>query len=227
MKELLGLAILSLCVTAPWNSALAQSSPAAPTALPARVVAVGIPGVAAVSPVGAFHAGGPIRDKPEFAAFTQPGRILDPNRVLVTSTSNFGAPLALTGAPEGSVLSLDPDGATLAVPAAFAAVGDQAIALNGRVQLFTAQSPAFLNSVTLRAPPRHRDQLSATRWGSRSITPLVACGLPALQAERAARGWTRLSIRAACLWPGHRANCSAGFSRGILPIDRSKLSLAG
>ena len=80
-----------------------------------------------------------------------PDRILDPNRVLVTSTSNFGAPLALTGAPEGSVLSLDPDGATLAVPAAFAAVGDQAIALNGRVQLFTAQSPAFLNSVTTPA----------------------------------------------------------------------------
>jgi len=148
MRTSVGLAILSLCATAPCNLAFAQSSSSTPPALTARVVAVGIPGVAAVSPVGKFHAGGPIRDKPEFAAFTQPGRILDPNRVLVTSASNFGAPLALTSAPEGSVLSIDPDGATLAVPATFAAAGDQAIALNGRVQLFTAQSPAFLNSVT-------------------------------------------------------------------------------
>jgi Di-haem oxidoreductase, putative peroxidase len=148
MRKPVHLAILSLCVGAPWNAAFAQSLSSSPPALTARVVAVGIPGVAAVAPVGRFHAGGPIHDKPEFAAFTQPGRILDPNRVLVTSTSNFGAPLALTSSPEGSVLSIDPNGGTLAVPATFAAAGNQAIALSGRVQLFTAQSPAFLNSVT-------------------------------------------------------------------------------
>jgi len=148
MKKLLGLVVLSLYAIDPWRLAFAQSPPSVPPALTARVVAVGIPGVAAVSPVGAFHPGGPIRDKPEFAAFTQAGRILDPNRVLVTSTSNFGAPLALAGAPEGSVLSIEPEGAAFSVPAAFAATGGQAIALNGRVQLFTAQSPAFLNSVT-------------------------------------------------------------------------------
>jgi hypothetical protein len=66
MKKQVGLAILSLSVTAPWSLGLAQSPPAALTALTARVVAVGIPSVAAVSPVGAFHAGGPIRDKPAF-----------------------------------------------------------------------------------------------------------------------------------------------------------------
>src|SRR4051812_49188106 len=116
MKKPVGLAILLLYVTAPWNLALAQSAPAAPPALTARVVAVGIPGVAAVSPVGAFHPGGPIRDKPEFAAFTQPGRILDPNRVLVTSTSNFGAPLAVAGAPGGGGFPSTPGGGPLWEP---------------------------------------------------------------------------------------------------------------
>jgi CxxC motif-containing protein (DUF1111 family) len=97
--------------------------------------------------VGTFHKGGPIRDKPEFAAFTQPGQILDPKRILVTSHSNFGAPLAQLDAAEGAVLSLDPDGPTLVIPKQFATGGQQDRALEGRVQLFTAQSPAFLNSI--------------------------------------------------------------------------------
>ena len=42
--------------------------------LTGRVIAVGIPGVGAISPVGAFLAGGPIHDNPDFAAYTQPGR---------------------------------------------------------------------------------------------------------------------------------------------------------
>jgi CxxC motif-containing protein (DUF1111 family) len=115
--------------------------------LTAKVLAVGIPGASAVAPVGTFHKGGPIRDKPEFAAFTQPGQILDPKRILVTSHSNFGAPLAQADAAEGAVLSLDPDGPTLVIPKQFATGGRQDRALDGRVQLFTAQSPAFLNSV--------------------------------------------------------------------------------
>ena len=94
------------------------------------MIAVGIPGAAAVAPVGTFHPGGPIRDKPEFAAFTEPGRILDPRRVLVTSTSNFGAMRANPGDPEGSVLSIDPDGEMLVVPTGFAAAGNQATAKN-------------------------------------------------------------------------------------------------
>lgn len=112
-----------------------------------RIVAVGIPGASAVAPVGTFHKGGPIFDKPEFAAFTQPGQILDPKRILVTSNSNFGAPLAQPDAAEGAVLSLDPSGPTLVIPRQFAADGKQARALGGRVQLFTAQSANFLNSI--------------------------------------------------------------------------------
>lgn len=44
--------------------------------LRARVVAIGIPGVSAVAPVGTFLPGGPIHDNPAFAAFALPGHIL-------------------------------------------------------------------------------------------------------------------------------------------------------
>src|ERR1043166_1772773 len=153
--------IVSLCFLAPLASSGAAPSPHSPDlpffkrvqaretapALIARVIAVGIRGAGAVAPVGFFHPGGPIHDKPEFAAFTKPGQVLDAKRVLVASHSNYGAPRAQADAAEGSVLSIDPEGATIVIPAGFAAAGNQAIVLNGRLQLFTAQSPAFLNSV--------------------------------------------------------------------------------
>jgi mono/diheme cytochrome c family protein len=143
-RRLPGLLFLSVAM---HSTAFAQT-PDQPTGqLTARVLAVGIPGAGAVAAVGTFHKGGPIHDKPELAAFTQPGQILDPKRILLTSNSNFGAPLAQSDAAEGAVLSLDPDGPIIVVPKQFAADGNQARALNGRVQLFTAQSPAFLNSV--------------------------------------------------------------------------------
>jgi hypothetical protein len=125
-----------------------QRQAVTPSVLSARVVAVGIPGAGAVSPVGTFHPGGPIHDNPRFAAFTSPGEVLDPARVLVASSSNFGAPLARTDQPAGAILSLDPRGPdVLRVPATFAAGGDQATAIQGRAQLFTAQSPGFLNGI--------------------------------------------------------------------------------
>src|SRR5215472_18292286 len=113
-----------------------------------RVVALGIPGAAAISAVGTFLPGGPIHDNPALAAFTMPGRVLDPVRILVGSTSNFGAPVAHSSQLPGSFLSIDsrfPD--TLAIPPDFAAAGDQASALFGRVQMYSAQSPAFRNGV--------------------------------------------------------------------------------
>src|SRR5262249_30301029 len=75
-----------------------------PTTLTGRVVAVGIPGAGAISPVGTFHRGGPIHDWPQFAAFTEPGEMLDPTRILIASTSNFGAPLARTDQAPGAIL---------------------------------------------------------------------------------------------------------------------------
>src|SRR5262249_24208842 len=105
----------------------------------ARIVAIGIPGVSAISPVGSFLPGGPIHDNPAFAAFTQPGRILDPARILVGSRSNFGAPLANPDGREGSFLSIDPRFAeTLVIPPGFAAAGGQASTLGGRVQMFSS-----------------------------------------------------------------------------------------
>jgi hypothetical protein len=83
---------------------------AADATLNGRIVAVGIPGISAISPVGTFLPGGPIHDKPAFAAYTQPGSILDPVRILVGSNSNFGEPVAAAGQSQGSFLSIDPRG---------------------------------------------------------------------------------------------------------------------
>jgi len=114
-----------------------------------RIVAVGIPGASAISAVGTFLSGGPIHDNPEFAAYTQPGKVLDPVRILVGSTSNFGAPVANPDQHEGSFLSIDPTGTeVLVIPANFAAADGQASVLGGRVQLYCAQSPAFLNGIS-------------------------------------------------------------------------------
>lgn len=123
----------------------APTRPASSSALTARIIAVGIPGAGAVAPVGTFHTGGPMRDKPDFAAYTQAGRVLDPVRILVTSTANFGAPRARNDQPEGTALSIDPRGTSpLVVPNTFAVAGGQASTLDGKVQVFTAQNPAFL-----------------------------------------------------------------------------------
>ena len=99
---------MSLLGTSARHLANAQeTTTVAPSALMGRVVAVEIPGAGALSPVGTFHAGGPIHDKANFAAFTRPGAVLDPTRLLVASTSNFGASLAQPNMPPGAILSLD------------------------------------------------------------------------------------------------------------------------
>ena len=124
-------------------------------ALSGRLVAVGIPGISAIAPVGKFLAGGPIPAK--FAAYTQPGKILDPKRILVGSASNFGEPLSDPNQLPGSILSIDPSGGgVLEIPPDFAAVGGQASALGGFVQMYSAQNPAFLNSINNPAAPTGR-----------------------------------------------------------------------
>ena len=114
--------------------------------LDGRLIAVGIPGASAIAPVGTFLSGGPI--PAHFAAYTQPGKVLDPKRILVASSSNFGEPLADRGSRPGSFLSIDPTGASvLIVSQDFATAGGQVSTLGGMVQMFSAQSPAFLNSI--------------------------------------------------------------------------------
>jgi hypothetical protein len=115
--------------------------------LTARVVATGIPGVGAVAQIGAYLVGGPIRDRAAFAAFTDAGLILEADRIFVASASNFGAIPANATHAEGAILSIDPRGTgTLAVPTTFATADGQASALDGGVQLYTAQSANFTNA---------------------------------------------------------------------------------
>jgi hypothetical protein len=132
-----------------WRVSWAQPIPSTN----AHVVAVNIPGASAISQVGTFldaldrgACANPIPSK--FPAFTQPGAVLDPGRILVGSQSNFGAPPAVGVGAEGSFLSIDPNGPnTLDVPQNFAQSGGQASALGGAVQMFSANSPFWLNGV--------------------------------------------------------------------------------
>jgi hypothetical protein len=118
----------------------------------ARVVAVRIPGASALAQVGTFlnvpppgACANPIPSK--FPSYIQSGAVLDPNRILVGSTSNFGAPRAIGVGRQGSFLSIDPTGSKiLSVPSDFASNGIQASALGGAVQMFSANSPHWVNS---------------------------------------------------------------------------------
>jgi hypothetical protein len=119
----------------------------------ARVIAVNIPGASAISQVGTFlnnpvppACAHPIPTL--FPSYIQPGAVLDPNRILVGSRSNFGAPLAIGVGGEGSFLSIDPSGPdVLSVPRDFAQSGDQASTLGGAVQMFSANSRHWYNGV--------------------------------------------------------------------------------
>jgi hypothetical protein len=119
----------------------------------ARVVAVGIPGASALAQVGTFRnvappnaCANPIPTK--FPSYILAGAVLDPKRILIGSSSNFGAPLAIGAGQEGAFLSIDPSGShVLRVPPDFAQSGDQASALGGAVQMFSANSPHWYNGV--------------------------------------------------------------------------------
>jgi hypothetical protein len=146
-RALAGLAVVALAGACGTGNA--SPAPEDPDALVARVVAVGIPGAGPVTAVGAFLPGGPINDNPAFKEFTAPGRVLQADRVLVGSRSNFGAPMGVETDMPGSILSIDPSSTELLTIAPdFALSGAQASTLDGKVQVYSAQSPAFLNRVT-------------------------------------------------------------------------------
>jgi hypothetical protein len=142
-----GIAVLN--GEAAWRAARAQMLPG----LEARVVAINIPGASAVSQVGTFLNVAPPQACANpiptlFPSYIQPGAVLDPNRILVGSRSNFGAPLATDVGEEGAFLSIDPSGPDiLRVPSHFARSGDQASTLGSAVQMFSANSPHWLNLV--------------------------------------------------------------------------------
>jgi len=132
-----------------WRAAWAQAI----QGINARIVAIDIPGASAVAQVGTFlndptscAKGGPIPIN--FPSFITAGAVLDPNRILVGSQSNFGAPILSGVGQEGSFLSIDPSGpGILNVPPNFASNGGQASTLNGVVQMFAANSAEWLNGI--------------------------------------------------------------------------------
>ena len=73
----------------------------------ASVVTTGIPGAGAILQVGAFHRSSPLHDRANFLPYVAPGAVLNGARLLVASTSNFGAPLARADQYAGSVLSIE------------------------------------------------------------------------------------------------------------------------
>ena len=135
------------------NAAVQTAQAQVVSDIDARVIAVNIPGASAISQVGTFlnvpppkSCANPIPTK--FPSYIQPGAVLAPNRILVGSRSNFGAPSALNVGGEGSFLSIDPSGPSiLNVPANFAHSGGQASTLGGAVQMFSANSPHWYNGV--------------------------------------------------------------------------------
>jgi hypothetical protein len=145
-KNLFVVVVAGLAATGTLNLAKAADKDDAP-ALRGRIVAVGIPGASAITPVGHFVPTGPIPTLPDLNPFIATGQVLDPARILVGSSSNFGAPLARTDQREGSFLSIDSSGNKLVIAPDFASAGGQASTLGGSVQVFTANNAAFLNSI--------------------------------------------------------------------------------
>jgi hypothetical protein len=187
----LGLCVLLCVLLSAAASAIAQPAPAPTWRMQARVVAVGLPGVAGVREVGRFHSGGPIPSNPEFLLRTEAGGVLQAQRVLVATASNFGAPRAAGDQAEGAVLSIDPRQAqTLVIPGRFAARAP--VALSGAVQLYSAQSPAFLNR---RHNPSARTAALAAVAGPRYLSINNGFGRPWIaNAPAGAHGEGSLSV---------------------------------
>ncbi|MBI4469812.1 MAG: hypothetical protein HY650_10890 [Acidobacteria bacterium] len=119
--------------------ALPQSDPEITRA---KTIAIGIPGAGAVARVGDFIEGS-LKNSP----YAKDGRILDPNRVLVASSSNYGASVWIDD--PGTILSIDPrvGDQPLVIPDRFAVGGGQVSILDGAVMVFTSNNTTFTNSM--------------------------------------------------------------------------------
>ncbi|HEX8795952.1 MAG TPA: di-heme oxidoredictase family protein [Polyangiaceae bacterium] len=116
------------------------------SAVQAQIIATGIPGAGAIAQVGFFHRGDAVHDSAALNGLIQPGQVLGPERIIVASTSNFGEPMQQTSQYPGTLISIEPGDAPVAVPADFATAGSQASALGGAVTVYSANNAAFLNS---------------------------------------------------------------------------------
>src|SRR5712671_4763322 len=179
MAVVTGIAVLGGEIA--WPAARAETIPD----LDGRVVAINIPGASAIAQVGTFlnalDRGACANPIPRlFPSYIQPGAVLDPNRILVGSRSNFGASLANGVGEAGAFLSIDPSGpGTLGVPPNFARSGDQASALAGAVQMFSANSPHWLNAINNPGARRehqtvHRSEQSPRPLQQQRLWPHLA-----------------------------------------------------
>lgn len=169
---------------AAWRAARAEAI----LGIDASIVAVSIPGASTIGQIGTFLSTGtltpgncanPMPIPKNFPTYTLPGKVLNPNRILVGSRSNFGAQLPASGGLKGSLLSIDPSGRfTLVVPANFDSNGDQEATLGGAVQMFSANSQHWLNGMNNPHDTPLSTPASAIRWVSRTTTGLGVSGRP-------------------------------------------------
>jgi hypothetical protein len=144
-----------------WQAAEAQEI----RSINARVIAFNIPGASAISQVGTFlnvpppgACANPIPSK--FPTYIQPGAVLDPNRILVGSRSNFGAPLAIGAGAEGSFLSIDPSAPGILrvlPPSPRAALSPQLLAAPCRCSAQTVPTGTTPSTISVRIPPPTRE----------------------------------------------------------------------
>jgi len=118
-----------------------------PPPIRAQVVAQGIPGAGAITQVGTFHRGSAVHDKAALNPSIAPGMVLDPVRLLVASSSSFGATLSRPAEAPGAVLSLDVTHGLVTVAPDLATAGGQAGSADGLARIYANQDAAFLNSV--------------------------------------------------------------------------------
>ncbi|MBD2729709.1 hypothetical protein H6G96_26175 [Nostoc sp. FACHB-892] len=108
----------------------------------ADLLVTDIYGLSGIRQVGPFHAGGAIPSNPKFLIETL-GGVLDPERLLVGSASNYGLDLYNQQMLPGAILSLEVSRGQYAVPENFAAQDKKA--LDGKVILYSAQNRDYIN----------------------------------------------------------------------------------
>ena len=117
------------------------------------VIAVGIPQISAIRQVGPFldsSHDSPFALNPLFIAYKAEGRVLDKNRLLVASNSNFGAPLYDNGHLAGSILSIATDSKNVEIvnptfASSISADNLQPSSNSGAVQMYASNSYNFIN----------------------------------------------------------------------------------
>lgn len=109
----------------------------------AKLLVSNVYGLSGLRQISPFHAGGAIPSNPEFLLETLKGHVLDPERLLVGSASNYGLALYNQQMLPGSSLSLDVNQPAYTIPENFAAYDKQA--LDGKVMLYSAQNLEYIN----------------------------------------------------------------------------------